>query len=311
MRDDIAKLICERQRIGSRSKSIKTALKLDPTLDYDSGDFDWGPTYVSSARHRQEGRCNPVAVNMGKKKGPGDSKNLNENLRPLFQFLEKSVGRPWNDVNSEIRSRIDIRRAIGYHVIQHVGWHVDTSGASSIESWRRYGLYVDDNGILCKAERRTNRYWRQQRKKDQITSLHWYGNVWFKLETLQAPAVCGCVHFKHRKEKPADYPRWRHFDPGPETCVHGNVAGKREIWYVIEYGYHKPDEVFQVHRFEDGPNTAARYNLKEPGDVHIVYYRDVPKLMEKAFEVRRKVANHKELKLIRKAIAEAAGEAAS
>ena len=148
MREDISKLICERQRIGSREKSVKTALKLDPHLDYE--DFDSGPTYVSSARHRQEGRCNPVAVLMGKKKSPGMSKNLNENLRPLYQFLLKSAGRPWNDVYSEICTNINPTKAIDYHVLQHVGWHVDVNGTGWSSSWRRGGLYVDDKGILCK-----------------------------------------------------------------------------------------------------------------------------------------------------------------
>lgn len=304
MRDDIAKLICERQRIGSRAKSLKTALKLNPNQEFDDG-FDSGPTYVSSARHRQEGRCNPVAVNMGKKKGSSDSKNLNENLRPLYQFLEKSVGRPWNDVNSEIRSKIDPRRAIGYHVIQHVGWHVDTTGR---ERYRT--LFVDDDGILRKEERTPRGWWRKQAKP--VTSLHWYDNVYFKLETLKTPAICGCVHFKVRKEKPADYPRWRHFDPGPETCVHGNVAGKRDLWYVIEYGYHSPDEVYKVYKWEDFSLDASRlkYGLKKPGDVHYVYYRDMPKLLSEPFVVSRKTANRKELKLIKKGL-EAAAEAAS
>jgi len=302
MRDDIAKLICERQRIGSRSKSIKTGRKLNPYLDYDSGDVDWGPTYVSSARHRQELRCSTI-----RERGMGKTnyKNLNENLRPLYQYLDKSVGRPWDSVQSEILENIDVRRAIGYHVMQHVGWHVDTTGLN-----RRWSeLFVDDNGILRKTVRESRTAWKK--KKDPITSLHWYGNVWFKLETLNGPAeACGCVHFKYRDDFPKAS-RYYRYDRGPETCIHGNEASKREIWYVIEYGYHSPDKVHMIYRYEDGPITAARYGLKAPGDIHVVYYRDVPKLLEKPFEVRRKVTNRKELKLIRKAIEEAAAEAAS
>ena len=304
MRDDIARVICERQRIGSRNKSIKTGRKLDPSLDYDSGDVDWGPTYVSSARHRQELRCSTIRERgMGKT----DYKKLNENLRPLYQYLEKAVGRPWDSVHSDILSRIDVRRVIGHHVMQHVGWHVDTTGRE-----RRWSeLFVDDNGILQKnEERRSKAYYRRQRKQEPITSLHWYDNVWFKLETLVAPAVCGCVHFKVPAH-PDHNEKYRRYNPEPAVCTHGNTAGKREIWYVIEYGYHSPDKIHMIYRYEDGPITAARYGLKEPGDVHIVYYRDVPKLLEKPFEVRRKVANRKELKLIRKAISEAAFEAAS
>ena len=41
-------------------------------------------------------------------------------MKPLERFLEKSVGRNWNKVYSEIRERIDPRRAIGLHVLQHL-----------------------------------------------------------------------------------------------------------------------------------------------------------------------------------------------
>ena len=307
MRDDIAKLICERQRIGSDEKSVKTSLKLDPNLDYDSLDFDWGPTYVSSSRHRQEGRCNPVAVNMGRKKSPCRYKKPNENLRPLYQFLEKAVGRVWNDVYSEIRQNINPSKTIHYHVLQHVGWHVDVNGTGAY-SWRRYGggLYVNDDGILCKADS-----FRYVRPKDPVTSLHWYDDVWFRLEVLKSYAKCGCVHFKvpSHPDTGLKFGRWRNRYDEPAVCIHGNPPIERPIWYVVEFDYHQPDEVFQIHRYEDGEYTRARYGLKAPGDKHIFYYRDYPDLMNKPIEIRKQTANRKHLKMIRKAI-EAAEKAA-
>jgi hypothetical protein len=310
MREDIAKLICERQRIGSREKSVKTALKLNPNLDYED-DYDWGPNYVSSSRHRQEGRCNPVAVNMGKKKSPCRSKNLNENLRPLYQFLDKSVGRPWNDVYSEICTNINPTKAIDYHVLQHVGWHVDINGTGS-SSWRRGGLYVDDKGILCKEAPRPRYRWKD--RYQPITSLHWYGNVWFKLEVLKTRAVCGCVHFKAPllEEK---LPRWRYrnSDFGPAVCIHGNEPVARPIWYVVEYFFHSPDDVFKEYRYEDSNEyTRFIYGLRKPGDVHTVYYRDVPEKLKEPIEKKtiRRTANRKHLKLIRIAL-EAAGQTAA
>lgn len=311
MREDIAKLICERQRVGSKEKSVKTAFKLNPNLDYDSLEFDWGTTYVSSARHRQEGRCNPVAVNMGKKKGPCRSKNLNENLRPLYQFLDKSVGRRWDDVYSEICTNINPNKAIDFHVLQHVGWYVALN-----EHDRYRDLYVDENGILCKDEPRRSR--RYNHPAPPPTSLHWYDNFWFVQEKLKTPAICGCVHFKIRTERPADYNRYRRFDHGPETCVHGNVAGERKLWYLVEYTYHQPDEVYKVHRLKDflrGDGTLIsgyeRYGLSEAHPVHYVYYRDVPEKMKEPITVSKKSVNGKHLKHIRKALMEAAGQAAS
>ncbi len=293
MRHDMQKLICERQRGRSSERSQKTRKKLNPYLDYESGDYDWGPTYVSSARHRQEGRCSGLDTG-------GHHimhKRLNENLRPLFQFLDKSVGRPWNDVYSEICSVVDSRRTIGYHVLQHVGWHVDVNNVYR-RRWFGDQLYVDSNGILRK--RIGARY---VRPVAPVKSLHWYGNVWFVKETLKRPAKCGCVHFKARLERPADYPRWRSFDPGPDVCIHGNEPQHEDIWYVIEYGYHDPDEVYKAYYYETALEwDRTRYGLKEPGDSHIIYYRDRPELLKEPFVVRKKVANRKELKLIRKAL---------
>src|SRR5439155_25177038 len=52
--------------------------------------------------------------------GYWDGKELNENLAPLRRFLEKSVGRSWNKVYSEIREQLDHRRATGFHILQHL-----------------------------------------------------------------------------------------------------------------------------------------------------------------------------------------------
>lgn len=296
MRDDIAKVICERQRIGSREKSLKTSMKLDPRIDYDD-DFDSGPTRFSISRRRQHG---------------WNGKTLNENLRPLYQFLDKSVGRPWDEVNSEIRTNINPNKAIDFHVLQHVGWHVDTNSTGR-HSHRYYGgLYVDDDGILCKAPHR-----RYERPAEPVTSLHWYDDVWFRLETRKTPAICGCVHFKHRKTRPESWPSWRNFDSGPETCLHGNIAGERKLWYVVEYVYHSPDDIFKVYNIEDyrqADGSLRRgyeyHGISENNPVRTVYYRDMPELLKKPISEKKHSANRTHLKMIRKAI-EGAGQKAA
>jgi hypothetical protein len=47
-------------------------------------------------------------------------KELNENLRPLFRYLESNLGRPWDKVYSEIRQRISPNSAVQMHIWQHV-----------------------------------------------------------------------------------------------------------------------------------------------------------------------------------------------
>jgi hypothetical protein len=82
-----------------------------------------------------------------------------------------------------------------------------------------------------------------------------------------------------------------------EYCPHGHVAYEYPLWYVVEYGYHAPDEVYDVIKYGDW--KASQIGLKE-GETHIRYYRDVPDKLKEPFEVRRKSANKKELRLIRR-----------
>jgi len=50
----------------------------------------------------------------------GHEKGLNENLAPLFRYLERNAGRPWDAVYSEIRERINMNSAVQMHIWQHV-----------------------------------------------------------------------------------------------------------------------------------------------------------------------------------------------
>src|SRR5438552_1137389 len=132
MRNDIKYLLVERQRVGSGNRSLKTARSLKAGLEY-SDDFDAGPSVQRSSRAA-------YGWNM---------KDLNENLRPLYQFLRKSVGKHWNRVYSEIREQVDPRRTIGFHVLQHVEQFVLQDVIvirrvpySQTDGKEFYGLYV-------------------------------------------------------------------------------------------------------------------------------------------------------------------------
>ncbi|MFX8308882.1 hypothetical protein ABTL21_19880, partial [Acinetobacter baumannii] len=46
----------------------------------------------------------------------GAYKDLNENLGPLRRFLERQVGRPWNDVYSEIARNLRVTSTVQQHV---------------------------------------------------------------------------------------------------------------------------------------------------------------------------------------------------
>jgi hypothetical protein len=46
--------------------------------------------------------------------------SFSENLNPLRRYLAAQVGRPWDKVYAEIRSRIDTGNAVQYHILQHL-----------------------------------------------------------------------------------------------------------------------------------------------------------------------------------------------
>jgi hypothetical protein len=75
-----------------------------------------------------------------------DHRSLNENLAPLLRFLEKSIGRPWDEVYSEVREHLRLDSAVQLHVVQHLNWTVtektymgeDGHVYATDRSWHRY-----------------------------------------------------------------------------------------------------------------------------------------------------------------------------
>jgi hypothetical protein len=112
----------------------------------------------------------PTKVCMGPRIG---SKWLNENLAPLRRFLLSRVGRPWDDVHSEIAAHIAPRSAVQTHVLSHleqyvernvvmingwphhpIAWGKDRKNYRPLASWK-YSFYVcPETGLLRLAWKR-------------------------------------------------------------------------------------------------------------------------------------------------------------
>jgi hypothetical protein len=104
-------------------------------------------------------------------------------LGPLQRFLEKNVGRPWNDVYSEMCASLDKRKATGQHIFDHAKDMVETNcfiGANGKIHRLRwgseeevYGLYVHPRtGLLCRALRPTKRELKRKRLlAEEVTRL--------------------------------------------------------------------------------------------------------------------------------------------
>jgi hypothetical protein len=106
MRSDMAKVIVERPRHGSSERGR-------PHKGYRRQRQRLGLDHV-----RQEGMKRPYG---------GLTKSLNEHLGPLNRYLNSQVGRPWNQVFSEICAHVRRDSAVQDHVRDHVADFVTTN----------------------------------------------------------------------------------------------------------------------------------------------------------------------------------------
>ena len=151
MREDMAKIIVERPRGGGGFKTPKGSVRRWQGVPME----EW---------QTHEGMKRPWK---------GSPKWLSENLAPLRRFLQSALGRPWNEVHSEIRERINLNSALQLHIWQHVEQYVamrvfERDGQFVNESGRALynDFYVDPNsGILCKVVRPSRRERRRERQK--------------------------------------------------------------------------------------------------------------------------------------------------
>jgi hypothetical protein len=218
MRPDMAKVICERERVpdfgcperGQWSKGKRNDIRFRNAEDAEEP-WDELPTKESMRNHRFR---NGV-------------KQLNENLSPLRRYLEKQVGRPWDKVQSEVIKTCGNENAVQRHVMQHVRSYVeeqmvDVGGVLHQRVHHRFAsnpgglvplkessadLYVDPRTrLLCRNKwlkrqrKRSSKAYRERKatelaKTQRVIDGHSYvkrGGLWFeswveKRETLEPP----------------------------------------------------------------------------------------------------------------------------
>src|SRR5262245_51455346 len=158
MRKDMSKVVTERPREGHYLASRKTRLRIrryDPEKVYDDL-----PLRVSGSRNKH-------LVNARKQTRSryDEVKHFSDLIGPLQRFLHSNVGRPWDDVYSEMKQSLDSRKVTGRHIFEHVEWEVELhpvigEDGKIYECYPHYrerpllqGLYVDPRtGLLCWAE---------------------------------------------------------------------------------------------------------------------------------------------------------------
>ena len=179
MREDMAKIIVERPRTGGGSKTPKGSIGRSQCIPLDELPSKQGMRRAWS----------------------GNRKMLNENLAPLRRFIESKVGQPWNDVNSEIRQRVNLNSAVQLHIWQHVMdsvcIHANVRDGKIIHfgnPWRSYQYYVDPStGVLCENPGYRSR-WRQPEPKapdyiriDQWSQYRKLNGIWFLVRLAPLP----------------------------------------------------------------------------------------------------------------------------
>ena len=143
MRPDFHKVLCERPR--------HKPYNADKRHRKDNLDYEDMPT-------KENMKINHI-------RGWG-GKELNENLPPLYRYLNGQVGRKWDDVYSEIRKTIVGKNpnAVKGHILQHIYGFGGVELHSYSNNNKRYRnnplysrseldnnqLYVDDEGIIRK-----------------------------------------------------------------------------------------------------------------------------------------------------------------
>ena len=157
MRSDMSKVVTERPRSGhaNHNPNNKMIRRLQTTEVDEDGGVD------TAASHRGKVQMRP--------KGTMDRKEFSDHIMPLRRALQSAVGRPWDDVYSEIVKCVP-KGTLGEHIREHIRWEVERDirmedGAPMVlwgkRGWRplltegrRTNLFVNpDTGILSAAPR--------------------------------------------------------------------------------------------------------------------------------------------------------------
>jgi hypothetical protein len=193
VRSDMAKVIVERPRHGSRMRGHGKGYRRDRQR-------------IPQDEAPKRERIKPVR---------GGTKQFNEHLGPLRRYLQSQVGRPWNIVFAEICANISRDSAVQDHVRDHVAdyvatqlreidgeWYYTTRWGQLhllFNSWRRPLFYVCPKTNLLKAVKRVpRRRWR------------------YPVEPVREVQVS--IDYQISFIRKADVWYWVRFEPYPKTA---------------------------------------------------------------------------------------------
>lgn len=210
MRKDISKILVERPRVGGVGKENSRRNRRETKQALRDIDDSVAPETDVWSFHAMK------RVHTSLPGSYDDKKQLNENLQPLRRFLDSRIGKPWNEVYSEIMQNLNLNNSVQYHVYQHLtrdrmvetNTYLSKSGKVIANTpwgptWvgdRWYAtFYVDPiDGTLQKCEnslKARNRYNKQVPnkngyfdKKNPLVQWHKVKGVWYEYNMRRATA---------------------------------------------------------------------------------------------------------------------------
>ena len=187
MRKDMHKVTTESTRAGGKYNPDKRGKTLDKRSKPRIKDDEDQSLKQESMRKRHD-----VA---------GDTKNFTDNLGPLMRYLESQVGRQWDDVWSDVCQVLRGNGLQANHIKEHVkqaAGGIPHSGMTSFSNedwfsdsrWYMGAVYVNEEGILCKAKNKPRRKkatycykrgWNPKKGKlNSLIEYHKLNGCWFE-----------------------------------------------------------------------------------------------------------------------------------
>jgi hypothetical protein len=184
MRKDMAKVIVERPRVGSRLPSRKKGYR----------------KFLQNTSPEDLPRREPM---LGRWRGM--QRFLNEHLGPMQRFLRSRVGRPWNKVHAELCEHVSFDNPVQKHVLTHVFEFVHREVVESegkifaYRRWsgRRYPLTPGDmyvcprTGILRVVRRRQGAGPRIRINVNKLLQYHRRDGQWWEVRLRARPSQPG------------------------------------------------------------------------------------------------------------------------
>lgn len=166
MREDFAKILVERPRTG----------RAFAELSKDRGQI----------RARQKADLAeelPDRESVRNKRGRLQTKEFGENLAPLYRFIDKQVGRPWNKVYAEVCAQVDRANPVQAHIFLHLFDRIEKNpvyaGGKVLWNSRffsgdeipRNAYYIDQRGILRRGKGETYRDRTRRSRASEVASF--------------------------------------------------------------------------------------------------------------------------------------------